>query len=755
MVEARVHIGMGATSIPFQAPATSHIASVTVLTALASENPSSPGLPTSPGSTLASSIKSSMTSTELLTVHPRSVTMWDGTRKVHCQSLGSSQGGHGLVTAAAAVTLLDDVGSTQLAIATGGELTMWDQLGQVVWRITGNKEYEEIPLMQTRADIRALGFSNSPLKPRLFAGDSAGYLIALDYSKKPPVRMHSVQTSASVQMIHISTHRPKIIRIVAGSVDGCCGVYDDDLTHLCEFLPPSISNSFFQLSPLKLPADPVSAACFSTEGSYLCTAHQSGFIYLWSASSLFRSSSTIIKGVAKWGIEIDSSTVDNKNLDKPIKFEANTHAASLSLPNMVSTPETTHTFQLHTKQDRTEIKAFRDEIERQLAVNNSGHEDGDGSSNSVSVPQNRQPGRQSRNKTSATGVFMTTRAASAAANTHPRIIGTGKHGEDCTDVAFVDCILISAGSSGIVYLYSTKMVHRGDPKLRPLCSVQLPSPILGIVAIPIMDVEDSSPGAARFHVFCGCASRIARLDGSIETLTEYEKQSLSYQSKSSTIRKVLEKTSTLKIISEHSPSALSINRGKGPHSKPMKGTPSAMRFHSRDNSLIGSALEFPDLISTTSALPASPGGRAKGGYEWTSRVSSNGKPKPKPPKASDHAFRQRESSPRRDKFSKPIKQTVEVTGSIQLKSKPLTSGQESKQRIAERKLRQRQMQEQIKHTQGGKDMNSSEKQDKHTKHYQMPIQRPRVRFGTPEEIWLERENGKYVTPFSPEKLANT
>ena len=85
-----------------------------------------------------------------------------------------------------------------------------------------------------RADIRALAFSPQISKPRLFTGDSAGRLASVDYtSETTPPRIHqSVPTSVSVQMLRASSHGGGspvgFVRVVAGFVNGCCGVYDDD-----------------------------------------------------------------------------------------------------------------------------------------------------------------------------------------------------------------------------------------------------------------------------------------------------------------------------------------------------------------------------------------------------------------------------------------------------------------------------------------------------------------------------------------------
>ena len=65
------------------------------------------------------------------------------------------------------------------------------------------------------------------------------------------------------------------LRIIAGFVDGCCGVYDVNLTPLSA--TPTNSGDF-RLG--KLPIDP-SSAMVSGTGEVLCTAHRSGNINLW------------------------------------------------------------------------------------------------------------------------------------------------------------------------------------------------------------------------------------------------------------------------------------------------------------------------------------------------------------------------------------------------------------------------------------------------------------------------------------------
>ena len=731
-------------------------------------------------------------------------------RLVHGQRLG---GGIVTAAAAAAVALPGGVAGLRLAIATGPRLGLWDETGRVLWESGGGGGGGNTGTSPTAAstlcvDIRALAFSPRVSKPRLFTGDSAGRLASMDYTSETtgtaPPHVQSVPTSVSVQMLYASSHggasNIRFVRVVAGFVNGCCGVYDDDLTHLCQLLPPKPSLSL--LVPSTLPVDPLAAACFSDDGVFLCTAHRSGTLKLWSASSLFRSTGTILRDVASQGLTIDNHMASDREFDDMAQTNRSTtlrESLASSLPSSpaarfnntaVASPplRRRHSPRKHAVFPATpERVLFQEEIKRQLASNNGAiattrhssqaEEDGGG---------NSDYGDDGDGDDGGGGNLM---VSSAAASTRPRLLGTGNHGDICTGVAFVGSVVVSAGTQGNVHLHSTKSVHRGKPRLRPLCSVQLPSAILGITVMrPPQDdpttakstlketitIEEEKPEAIEYHIYCGCASRLARLDASIVKLTEKERQNINYQTIPA--QTPLNDISKLKIVSEKSPAAFKSLKEKSSRKKPMKGAPSStLRSQQKviENADLYASRTSEFAGSITTAPPLTPGTRrAKGGAEWTSRVSSNGKPKARRPQKSDHAFRQQQPSPRKMRVTSNTnndatttqqkKDIIQMSGPIALLEQPLTHAQEVQRQKQKRKLRQRQIQAQIESSKRMQQQSEksktaavakkAEQTDQQAKHYQTAQVRPRVQFATPETAWLERDSEKLATPFSPEKL---
>ena len=191
----------------------------------------------------------------------------------------------------------------------------------------------------------------------------------------------------------------------------------------------------------------------------------------------------------------------------------------------------------------------------------------------------------------------------------------------------------------------------------------------------------------------------------------------------------------------------------------MKGTPSSTLKLRRENSeddAYNCSTEFAGSITTASLFNAG-AHRARGGAEWTSKVSSNGKPKPHRPKKTDHAFRrQQQSSPRKTRATKtkmaadPAMETVQLSTSVALTQKPSTQSQQLRRLKEKRKLIQKQQHGRVEDSKEA--VVSKTKTEAPPKHYQTAQVRPRVRFATPTAAKLERDVGKLATPFSPEKL---